>query len=53
MKQDGEVLKLLKQFETMGIPSVDCIVYHKGKCVFRYKSGYSDEARTKPVLKPH
>lgn len=49
MKQDGEVLKLLKQFETMGIPSVDCIVYHKGKCVFRYKSGYSDEARTKPV----
>ena len=49
MKQDGELLQLLKQFEAMGIPSVDCIVYHKGQCVFRYMSGYSDAARTKPV----
>lgn len=49
MKQDGEVLNLLKQFEAMGIPSIDCIVYHKGQCVFRYMSGYSDEAQQKPV----
>ena len=49
MKQNGETLNLLKQFEKVGIPSIDCIVYHRGKCVFRYKSGFSDEARTKPV----
>ena len=49
MKQNGETLKLLKRFEEMGIPSVDCVVYHKGNCVFRYMSGYSDEAKTKPI----
>ena len=49
MKQNGETVKLIKSFEAMGIPSVDCIVYHKGKPVFRYQSGYSDEAKTKPV----
>ena len=49
MKQNGETLNLLKQFEKLGIPSIDCIVYQRGKCVFRYKSGFSDEARTKPV----
>ena len=49
MRQDGETLNLLKQFEKKGIPALDCIVYHRGKCVFRYKSGFSDEARTKPV----
>lgn len=49
MKQDGKTLALLKQIEKVGIPSIDCVVYHKGKCVFRYMSGYSDESRTKPV----
>lgn len=49
MKQDGETLQLLKQIESLGIPSVDCVVYHHGKRVFRYRSGFSDEARTKPV----
>ena len=49
MKQDGETLKLLKSFENLGIPAFDCVVYHKGNSVFRYRSGYSDEARTKPV----
>ncbi len=49
MRQDGQVKGLLKQFEAMGIPSIDCVIYHKGKCVFRYQSGYSDEARTKPI----
>lgn len=49
MKQNGETLNLLKKFESLGIPSVDCIVYHKGKQVFRYHSGFSDEAKTKPL----
>jgi len=49
MKQNGETLKLLKHFEQLGVPSIDCAVFHKGKCVFRYRSGFSDEARTRPV----
>ena len=47
MKQDGKVLELLKQFEKMGIPSIDCVIYHKGECVFRYQAGFSDEERAK------
>ena len=49
MKQNGETLNLLKSFEKLGIPAIDCVVYHKGNRVFRYQSGYSDEARRKPV----
>ena len=49
MKQNGETLKLIQSFEALGIPSVDCVVYHKGKPVFRYQSGFSDEAKTKPI----
>lgn len=49
MKQNGETLNFLKKLESLGIPSIDCTVLHHGKCVFRYSSGYSDEARTKPV----
>ena len=49
MDQRGKVFDLLKSFEAMGIPSIDCVVYHRGKCVFRYLAGTSDEARTRPV----
>ena len=49
MKQDGETLTLLKQIESHGTPGLDCIVLRKGKCVFRYKSGFSDTEKTKPV----
>ena len=49
MKQDGETLAMLKSFEKLGTPALDCEVFHKGNCVFRYRSGYSDDARTKPV----
>ena len=49
MKQNGETLALLKSFEELGTPGMDCVVYHKGNCVFRHQSGFSDEARTKPV----
>ena len=49
MEQDGETLKLLKSFEELGTPAMDCVVYHKGNCVFRYQSGFSDEARKELV----
>ncbi len=49
MNQNGETLNLLKQLEALGVPGIDCTVYQKGKEVFRYRSGYSDEAKTKPV----
>ena len=49
MNQKGKVYELLKRFEAMGIPLIDCIVYHRGKCVFRHLSGFSDEAKQKPV----
>ena len=49
MNQKGKVYELLKRFEAMGIPMIDCIVYHRGKCVFRYMSGFSDEAKQKPT----
>ena len=43
MKQDGETLKFLKELEKLGVPSIDCVVYHQGNPVFRYMSGFSDE----------
>ena len=49
MDQRGKVYELLKFFESIGIPLIDCIVYHRGKCVFRHMSGFSDEAKQKPV----
>ena len=49
MKQNGETLNFLKHLESLGIPSIDCVVFQHGKSVFRYRSGHSDEARTKPV----
>ena len=49
MKQNGKTLDFLKHLESLGIPSLDCTVFQHGKSVFRYRSGYSDEARTKPV----
>ncbi len=32
----------LDSFIELGIPGYDCIVYHKGKCVYRHFNGYSD-----------
>ena len=49
MKQHGETLDFLHHFESLGIPLIDCMVYQHGNCVFRYQSGYSDEACRKPV----
>jgi CubicO group peptidase (beta-lactamase class C family) len=49
MNQRGKVYDLLKRFEAMGVPLLDCVVYHKGKCVFRHYAGVSDEAGLKPA----
>ena len=49
MKQDGETLKLLKHFESLGIPGFDCIVLRRGECIFRYQSGFSDKEKTRRV----
>ena len=49
MNQHGKVYDLLKRFEAMGIPLIDCIVYHRGNCVFRHYAGFSDEAKQKPA----
>ena len=31
------------------IPGADVIVYQKDQCIFRYMTGYSDDAKTKPM----
>ena len=49
MKQNGKVLARIKRNEEMGVPSVDCMIYRKGECIFRYQSGYSDVERTRPI----
>lgn len=40
----GKLTNLLDSFLEMGIPGYDCVVYHKGKCVYRHCNGYSDQA---------
>lgn len=37
--------EFLDSFIEAGIPGYDCIVYHKGECVYRYWNGYSDNER--------
>jgi CubicO group peptidase (beta-lactamase class C family) len=49
MKQNGKTLKFLKHFEAAGIPGMDCKVLRRGECIFRYSSGFSDEAGTRPI----
>ena len=49
MKQNGKTLNFLKHFEAVGIPGMDCKVLRRGECIFRYRSGFSDEAGTRPV----
>ena len=37
--------------EKLGLPGIDCIVYHSHKEIFRYQAGYGDmEAKTPPAL---
>ena len=38
----SELISFMDSFLEMGIPGYDCIIYHKGKCIFRHQNGYSD-----------
>lgn len=40
--------KFLDSFLDMGMPGFDCLVYYKGKEVFRYMNGYSDAEKKTP-----
>ena len=44
-----KLIQKLDGFIEMGIPGYDCIVYHKGECVFRHFNGYSDTANKIPM----
>ncbi len=44
-----KVTEFIEEIRKTGIPSADCIIYHGGKQVYRYMSGYADEAKTKPI----
>lgn len=37
-----ELTKKLDSFLELGTPGYDCVVYHKGRCVYRHYRGYSD-----------
>ncbi len=39
----------LDQFLEAGIPGYDCVVYHKGKCVYRHWAGYTDLEKKNPM----
>ena len=39
----------LDSFLDMHLPWYDCIVYHKGKCVYRHANGFLDLEKTMPV----
>lgn len=41
--------QLLEQFHQRGIPGIDCIVYHRGKCVYRRYLGWRDEENKIPM----
>ena len=45
----SKLTQFLDSFIKMGIPGYDCIVYHKGSCVYRHFNGYSDTSDKTPV----
>ena len=47
MNTNSETLNLLKHFESLGTPGGDCVVFRRGKCVFRHQYGFSDQEKTR------
>lgn len=45
----SRLTEFLDSFIEAGIPGYDCIVYHKGECVYRHWNGYSDIANKIPM----
>ena len=39
----------LYSFIEMGVPGYDCVIYHKGECVYRKYNGYSDRENKIPM----
>ncbi len=39
----------LESFRALDIPALDCIVYHRGECVYRHFSGCSDYENSVPL----
>jgi len=44
-----ELTNFLDSLPAMGVPGADCVVYLKGKCVYRHQSGFSDIEKQIPV----
>lgn len=44
-----KLTKTLDMYLDLGIPGYDCVVYHKGKCVYRHRNGYSDMNNKVPM----
>lgn len=45
----GAIDTLLNQFLDMGIPAFDCLVYYKGREVYRRLAGFRDYEKTMPL----
>ncbi len=45
----GRLTNMLDNAVKLGIPGCDCVVYHKGKCVYRYFTGVSSLEEKTPV----
>ena len=45
----SRLTEFLDSFIEAGIPGYDCIVYHKGECVYRHFNGYSDIVNKIPM----
>lgn len=41
--------KWLDLWVALGVPGIDCIIYQDGKCIYRYKNGYSDLEQKLPM----
>lgn len=44
-----KLTQTLDGFLELGIPGYDCVVYHKGECVYRRKNGYADRDNKVPM----
>ena len=53
MAEFQDVVRFLDDISTWLIPGADCIIYHKGKQVFRHQSGYADVEATTPLTSDH
>lgn len=53
MAEFQDVARFLDDISTWLIPGADCIIYHKGKQVFRHQAGYADVEAKTPLTSDH